>query len=60
MTLFFMTHGFHGPIIEPTEAKLHKGEWEVKSPVGKGQAIINKLRDAAAIAQASMASAQDA
>ena len=55
-----MTHGFHGPIIEPTEAKLHKGEWEVKSPVGKGQAIINKLRDAAAIAQASMASAQDA
>lgn len=56
---FFFTHGYHGKIIDSIESPSDT-ETSTKTIPEKRQAIVNKMNDAAAMAQASLATAQEA
>ena len=57
MSPFLLTHGFHGQVIQPSDEV--SDDTEIKSPVDIGNNLARRWKDTAALAQASMASAQD-
>ena len=60
LSLFFIMHGLYSSVIEPARTEPIEPKSARVKPIDRGLAIARKLKDASAIAQAAIASIQDA